>query len=252
LRLHPIPQGGISDEVTSARPRWLVPVIAAGFLAALAVWVIASPGHSLRAGSRHHTATKQAASSPSIPSPPATASPSPLDQSVPDSPLPGVTWQIIDTVALPFSASAGPASAVDGIPSGFAHTPTGALVAMVQIDFRHLIEPNFVAVTQADVANTPGRAQFFDLVKADGLTNPANPEPGTYLQLAGFQFVSYTSSTAVIQLLTARPDGSYQVSTLSVAWDGNDWQLVLQADGTDSPNQQIVSSPVGFILWGGV
>ncbi|MGP0109633.1 MAG: hypothetical protein ACLPR9_12385 [Acidimicrobiales bacterium] len=123
---------------------------------------------------------------------------------------------------------------------------------MVQIDFRHLIEPNFVAVTQADVANTPGRAKFFNLVEADGLTNPANPVPGTYLQLAGFQFVSYTTSTAVIQLLTARPDGSYQVSTLSVAWDGNDWQLVLQADGTDSPNQQIVSSPVGFVLWGGV
>jgi hypothetical protein len=229
-----------------------VPAIATGFLAALVVWVIASPGHSLRDGSHHHEVTKQAASSPSIPSPPANASPSSLDQSVPDSPPPGVTWQIIDTVALPFSASAGPASVADGIPSGFAHTPTGALVAMVQIDFRHLIEPNFVAVTNADVANTPGRAKFFNLVEADGLTNPANPVPGTYLQLTGFQFVSYTTSTAVIQLLTARPDGSYQVSTLSVAWDGNDWQLVLQADGTDSPNQQIVSSPVGFILWGGV
>jgi hypothetical protein len=252
LRLRPIRQGGISDEVNGARPRWLVPVIATGFLAALAVWVIASPGQSLRAGSHHHPVTRQAASSPSIPSPSATASPSSLDQSVPDSPPPGVTWQIIDTVALPYSASAGPASVVGGIPSGFAHTPTGALVAMVQIDFRHLIEPNFVAVTQADVANTPGRAKFFNLVEADGLTNPANPEPGTYLQLTGFQFVSYTTSTAVIQLLTARPDGSYQVSTLSVAWDGNDWQLVLQADGTDSPNQQIVSSPVGFVLWGGV
>ena len=252
MRLHPIRQGGISDEVNGARPRWLVPVIATGFLAALAVWVIASPGQSLPAGSHHHPVTRQVASSPSIPSSPATPAPSSLDQSVPDSPPPGVTWQIIDTVALPFSASTGPTSVPDGIPSGFAHTPTGALVAMVQIDFRHLIEPNFVAVTQADVANTPGRAQFFNVVGADGLTNPANPEPGTYLQLAGFQFVSYTSSTAVIQLLTARADGSYQVSTLSVAWDGNDWQLVLQADGTDSPNQQIVSSPVGFVLWGGV
>ena len=252
MRLHPIRQGGIADEVNSARPRWLVLVTAAGFLAALAVWVIASPGHSLRSGFHYHTVIRKAASLPGIPSPPATASPSSLDQNVPDSPPPGVTWQIIDTVALPFSASAGPAGVADGIPSGFAHTPTGALVAMVQIDFRHLIEPNFVAVTQADVANTPGRARFFNLVEADGLTNPANPEPGTYLQLAGFQFVSYTTSTAVIQLLTARPDGSYQVSTLSVAWDGNDWQLVLQADGTDSPNQQIVSSPVGFVLWGGV
>ena len=171
---------------------------------------------------------------------------------MPDSPPARISWQIVDTVALPFSASAGPASVADGIPSGFAHTPAGALVAMVQIDFRHLIEPNFVAVTDADVADTPGRTAFLQLVATNGITNPADPPPGTYLQLAGFQFVSYTDSTAVIQLLTARLDGSYQVSTLTVAWDGSDWQLVLQASGSDSPNQQIVSSPVGFVLWGGV
>ena len=179
-------------------------------------------------------------------------SPIALDESVPDAPPNGITWQIIDTVALPFSDNAGPSQVTEGIPSGFAHTPTGALVALVQIDFRHLIEPNFVAVTTADVANTAGRAEFFRLVKAGRLANPAHPAPGTYLQLAGFEFVSYTSSNAVIQLLTARTDGTYQVSTLSVAWDGTDWQLVLQPNGTDSPNQQIVASPVGFVLWGGV
>jgi hypothetical protein len=171
---------------------------------------------------------------------------------VPDAPLSGITWQIVDTVALPFSESAGPLRVTNGIPSGFAHTPTGALLALIQIDFRHLIEPNFEAVTAADVANTAGRAEFFQLVKAGHLANPVDPAPGTYLQLAGFEFVSYTGSNAVIQLLTARSDGTYQVSTLSVAWDGSDWQLVLQANGTDSPNQQIVSSPVGFVLWGGV
>jgi hypothetical protein len=178
--------------------------------------------------------------------------PSASDSIAPDTPPSGITWEIVDTVALPFSKSAGPFDVTNGIPSGFAHTPTGALLALIQIDFRHLIEPNFVAVTSADVANTPGRAEFFRLVKAGHLANPAQPAPGTYLQLAGFEFVNYTSSTAVIQLLTSRDDGTYEVSTLSVAWDGTDWQLVLQANGTDSPNQQIVSSPVGFVLFGGV
>ncbi len=252
MRLHPIPRDGIADEAKNARPRYLVPVVATCFLATLAVWVAASPGQPVHAGSHRQALSSRVAASPIVPSLSTTALPAALDQSVPDSPPRGVTWQIIDTVALPFSDSAGPARVTDGIPSGFAHTPTGALVAMVQIDFRHLIEPNFVAVTTADVANTPGRATFIHLVEAGGLTNPANPEPGTYLQLAGFQFVSYTNTTAVIQLLTACLDGSYQISTLSVAWDGTDWQLVLQADGTDSPNQQIVSSPVGFALWGGV
>ena len=237
----------------SARPRHVVPVIAVGFLAALMIWVLVSPGQ----GGPRHTAQPQhrvahAVRTPTVLLPVPKGSPTALEAKVPDAPPNDVTWQIIDTVALPFSDSAGPSQVIDGIPSGFAHTPTGALVALVQIDFRHLIEPNFVAVTTADVANTAGRAEFLRLVTAGHLANPAHPAPGTYLQLAGFEFVSYTSSNAVIQLLTARTDGTYQVSTLSVAWDGTDWQLVLQPNGTDSPNQQIVASPVGFVLWGGV
>lgn len=252
-----MPRGVVAEEHDNVRPRFVVPLIAAAFLATLTVWVLASPGPATRAGSHGRVMSPPGAQSPVDHSAPNAASthsvaPSAPSQSIPDSTPDGVTWQIVDTVALPFSDSAGPTRVTGGIPSGFAHTPTGALLAMVQIDFRHLIEPNFVAVTAADVADTPGRAEFFHLVQAGGLTNPANPEPGTYLQLAGFEFVSYTSSTAVIQLLTARLDGSYQISTLCVAWDGTDWQLVLQADGTDSPNQQIVASPVGFVLWGGV
>jgi hypothetical protein len=242
-----------APEYGRARPRYVVPLIAVGFLAALMIWVLVSPGEG---GSRnpappqHHVS--HVVRTPTVLLPTSKGSPTAPDESVPDAPPNGITWQIIDTVALPFSDSAGPSQVTEGIPSGFAHTPTGALVALVQIDFRHLIEPNFVAVTTADVANTTGRAEFFRLVKAGRLANPAHPAPGTYLQLAGFEFVSYTSSNAVIQLLTARTDGTYQVSTLSVTWDGTDWQLVLQPNGTDSPNQQIVASPVGFVLWGGV
>lgn len=244
---------GPAPEYGRARPRYVVPLIAVGFLAALTIWVLVSPGEG---GSRSPAPPQHRVSHvvrpPTVLLPAPKGSPTAPEESVPDAPPNGITWQIVDTVALPFSDSAGPSQVTDGIPSGFAHTPTGALVALVQIDFRHLIEPNFVAVTAADVANTAGRAEFFRLVKAGRLTNPAHPAPGTYLQLAGFEVVSYTSSNAVIQLLTARLDGTYQVSTLSVAWDGTDWQLVLQANGTDSPNQQIVASPVGFVLWGGV
>jgi hypothetical protein len=231
----------------------VVPLIAVGFLAALMVWVLVSPGQG---GPRRTAPTQHRVSHvvrpPTVLFPTPKESPTALEESVPVAPPNGITWQIVDTVALPFSDSAGPSQVTDGIPSGFAHTPTGALVALVQIDFRHLIEPNFVAVTTADVANTAGRAEFLRLVTAGHLANPANPAPGTYLQLAGFEFVSYTSSNAVIQLLTARTDGTYQVSTLNVTWDGSDWQLVLQPNGTDTPNQQIVASPVGFVLWGGV
>jgi hypothetical protein len=217
----------------------------------LVAYVVISPtgaGHSVVPPHVGHTTRTGSAAAPT----PRSVNVSTLDQSVPDSPPPGVTWQIVDTLAIPFSTTAGPASVVGGIPSGFAHTPTGALIAMAQIVSRISVQPNFMAVTETDVANTAGKATFSQLVAAGGVGNPPDPSPGTYAQLAGFQFVSYTPTTAVIQLLSGLPDSSYEVSTLTVAWDGTDWQLVFGPAGTVSPNQQVVSSPVGFVIWGGV
>ena len=249
-------------ERYNTRPRWLVPAVSVGFLALLTLWVVTSPAShsaSSRSSGSHNTtrhpspATHGAVGGPTSPlttqAGGGSDSSAGLNQAIPDSPPTGITWQTAYTLSLPVSATAGPTSETNGVPSGFALSPTGALLAAVQISFRLAVEPNFIAVLQADVANTPGKTQFPVLVA--GATNPANPAPGTYLQLAGFQFISYTPSTAVIQLLASRSDGTYQVSTLTVSWDGADWQLVLQPTGAMTPNQQVVSTPVGFVTWSG-
>ncbi len=82
--------------------------------------------------------------------------------------------------------------------------------------------------------------------------NTDSPTPGTYLQTAGYQFVTYTPQTAVIQLVSQGASSNYQVVTNTVEWIGGDWKLVLQANGSTSPNAQSVSSMAGFIVWGGV
>ena len=232
-----------------ARPRFLLPTLAAGAFGVMALWVAATPaaGHTTTGG---HSPT---AASRVSPPPVAPAGGQTLaDQTVPGSAPPGCDWQLVDAVAVPASAAAGPADVTGGIPAGFAHSPTGALVAAVQIGFRLETEPNFAALTAADVADTPGKAKFLQVASALDVTNPPDPAPGTYLQLAGFQFVSYTPAAAVVQILTARPDGTFQVSTLTVVWADSDWKLVLGATGTESPDQQVVASTVGFIVWGGV
>lgn len=251
-----------ADSQALPRPRFLIPVVALGMLAVLTAWIVAAPGggHEVaRLTPTHATAIPRGAT-PRIASTGThqtltsgvSSGQAASDQSVPDVPPAGTTWQITDTVALPTSPTAGPSSVAGGIPTGFAHSPTGALFAAAQISSRLEIEPNFVALALVDVAPTPGRAKALTDLASIGASNPAHPVPGSYLQLAGFQFVSYTDSTSVIQLLTARYDGSYQVDTLTVTWDGSDWQLVMTPGGEETPNQQVVTSTVGFVVWGGV
>ena len=154
-------------EGREARPAWLIPAVAAGFLAVVCVWVVAVP--TTRPGAtrpsaaprtaQHRTPLQAGATTTTAPSPPA-ASSSPvsgLDQAVPDSPPAGITWQLIDTVAVPQSINAGPENVTDGVPSGFAHTPTGALIAAIQISSRAVVESNGGAVIDADVADTVGK-----------------------------------------------------------------------------------------------
>lgn len=251
------------DGKERSRSRALLATIAIGVLVAVVIWVVAAPGHTghARTGSARTSRDRSTAWSPAGRVPRGQTSAvqqasrqGPSDQAVPDVPPKGVTWQILDTVAVPSSPTAGPRSVTDGVPSGFAHTPTGALVAMVQISYRLIVEPNWMAVFMADVVPGPGRNEDLARIRAVDAAYGNNPPPapaGTFLQLAGFAFVSYTPATAVIQLLSARHDGSYQISTETVSWDGSDWQIVLGPTGNFTPTIQIVPTTVGFVLWGG-
>ncbi len=76
--------------------------------------------------------------------------------------------------------------------------------------------------------------------------------PGTYGQIAGFRFVTYTPDVAVIQFVTRFRNGNLQVTTTTVRWLSGDWKQQLQPDGSESPTAQSVSSLAGFVPWGGL
>ncbi len=135
------------------------------------------------------------------------------------------------------------------VQAGFAHTPTGALLALSQIGIRYLITPGdgWRQVVQEQVLPSPGR-DFYTKERAT-VTDVAGTQ---YAQLAAFKFVTYTPDIAVIQLVSVSPSGAYTVATGTVQWSGGDWKLQLQPDGGMSPTQQDVSSTVGFIAFSGV
>ena len=196
------------------------------------------------------------AGSAPAPSAPPVGSPSaaPLaaqDQSVPDSPPPGVSWTLFQGVALPSSALAGPTRITGPVYAGYAHTPLGALLATAQVGYRYFLTPGdgWSEVVRNQVSPGPGHDAF--VVNRAKVTT-TDVAPGGLGQLAGFRFVTYSPDVAVIQLVSRFSCGTLQVSTDTVQWINGDWQLQLQPDGGSSPTAQRVDTLAGFVPWGGV
>uniref|UniRef100_UPI003F491D07 hypothetical protein n=1 Tax=Amycolatopsis sp. CA-151526 TaxID=3239921 RepID=UPI003F491D07 len=173
---------------------------------------------------------------------------------VPTSTPPDVRWEVyggssVSGVALPVSEKAGPHHIGASTATGYAHTPTGALLAASQIPVRKLLAPRWQDVVAQQVVPGPGRDAF---AKARAQITDASVQPGQLGQLAGMKFVNYTSNTATIQLVSRFSNGKMQIATVTVQWSDGDWKEVLQPDGSDSPSAQGVSDLMGFIPWGGV
>jgi hypothetical protein len=164
----------------------------------------------------------------------------------------GVTWRLWQSVALPFSKVAGPHIVQGNVARCYAHTPTGALLATVQISYRLTVSNNWDPIVGKQVMRGVGRNVFISLEKA-AAKEPAPPTPaGGYTQVAAFLFVNYTPQVAVVELVTRSDSGAMQMATYTVDWSGGDWKLVLQPDGHFSPSVQAVTSTVGYVMWGGV
>lgn len=171
-------------------------------------------------------------------------------QTVPEVTPQGITWNLYQTVALPTSSTAGPTVVAGDVARCYAHSPLGALLAASQIGSRYLLAPDWRPVLMAQVVDNAGRAAF--IAAREKTTNPGGNQPGDYNQFAGFKFVTYNSSTAVIEFVTTSASGAMQATTTTVDYVDGDWKLVLQPDGGTSPNALPVTSLVGFSIWAGV
>ena len=172
------------------------------------------------------------------------------NQSVPDYTPPGITWRIYQTVALPYSPTYGPQYVNGDIARCYAHDPTGALVAASQIGVRYLIAPQWRKVVDQQVVANTGRSVYIS--NRATVSNQGGNQPGSYNQFAGFKYVTYGPSQAVLELVTTSSSGAMQATTVTVDWVSGDWRLLLQPDGGTSPNAFPVTSLAGFASWAGV
>jgi len=248
----PDPPPSLAPDAEQKRRRGRARTTAAAVVVGLIVLTAAVVIWSTRGGSPPAAAPSPAPPASPSAAPTAQASAPPvLDQTVPVSPPPGVTWGLFQGVALPSSHSSGPTRVADPVYAGYAHTPTGALLAAAQISSRYLISPgqDWRQVVERQVVPGPGRDVYVQKrAKVDSTSVP----PGTYGQLAGFRFVTYSSDLAVVQFVSRFTDGTLQVATDTVRWLGGDWKLQLQPDGSETPTVQSVTTLAGFVPWSGL
>ena len=238
-------------------------------LAGLVVVLALGCGLYLAVGGGGHHAAASSSAGPATTAVPTTRSPAarstsptkragggcnvpPGPQAVPQVAPANITWQLWRGIALPWSASAGPATVHGDIAACFAHSPLGALLAAAQLPYRVLYSPQWLAVLDGMTVPNAGQ-QFVVREMRAARQTPYTPTPEDQIdQIAGFQVVSYDGDTAVIDLVERSENGAMGVAPFTVQWVNGDWRLVLQPSGSDSGPAQSVSSTVGYVAWGGV
>jgi hypothetical protein len=240
------------DQTPRRRVPFLILAAVAVIAAALAV-VITATGHHRRNPAAHAPAGA-AAGAPSTPaaSTPAaatatTSTPAPLVTAIPTTPPTGVTWQLFQGVALPFSPTDGPTRITGTVYAGYSHTPYGALIAQVQISARYLITPNGGWRPVVEQQVMPGTQR--DTYAKARATSGDDPPPSGYSQIAGFRFVTYTADLAVISMASRSSGGGLASYDATMRWVDGDWKYELPPIGTQL---QPLTDLTNYTPWQGV
>lgn len=166
----------------------------------------------------------------------------------------GTVWTLVKGIALPSIPGQGPSVVSGDLARGYAHTATGALLAVVNASYRNSVatDDEWRAIAEATLAPGNGTDLFVHDRAAIKTDSSSNPGDSGYTQVGGFEFLSYTPDDAVIQVVTTGSNGVLQVGAYHAVWVTGDWKLHLSDDGKFTPSTQQVSSMDGFIAWQGV
>ncbi|MCU1568918.1 MAG: hypothetical protein JWQ56_3855 [Pseudarthrobacter sp.] len=158
---------------------------------------------------------------------------------------PETKWELVGTMAAPTDPKIGPGMTDDqGIRSCFAHTPTGALYAAVNLWALGSDPSKERAIAEHLAVKGPGRDA--------GMKAPrtAAPASAVKIQIAGFN-VSYTANQAVVELAFKANNGALASVRTTLLWQDGDWKGVVADDGAPLEEPRQVRDLSGFIPWSG-
>ena len=153
---------------------------------------------------------------------------------------PAASWTFVGTIPIPISRQYGPATDVDDIGNCYAHSPTGALFAMV--DTLGLTEVGSDQISAAQVVEQRGsRSGDYATALAEAqrqdaqIVMPADSSTAQKITILGYRYVDYSPQRATVAVAVGIGDptrqATYQPSmiTATVTWEAGDWKFVYSA-----------------------
>lgn len=175
----------------------------------------------------------------------------------------GLSWFSFHGMQLPASA-AGPLKTLDGLASGFADTPQGALLAAINIGVRTAAQWGsaiFVPTITHQVTGATAPALLraeetaYAQLRTTAHVRPGHPvEKGNASEI-GYRFLSWSPSTATVAIVTTGPTASGAAvlasTRIQVVWRSGDWQVVAPPGGNWANAANAITSPLGYTIFPG-
>lgn len=173
------------------------------------------------------------------------------DQRIPRAAPPAVSWQFDTDMLIPLQAQGGPASTdANGLRYCFAHSPTGAVLAAM-VTLGQIRNPELTrTVLERRIAPGAGRTKAL----SENRTSPTpQKEVGEAPQFTGFKVIDYLPGRAIVTLAVQVDFRSVASLPVTLLWQGGDWKVVLQADGSfnGAVAPDILGSLDGYVRFGG-
>jgi hypothetical protein len=163
---------------------------------------------------------------------------------------PKSNWELVGHMAAPSDPKTFGPGVTDesGFRSCFAHSPTGALYAAVNIVAMGSSAQDEVKLAESLLVPGTGRDAAIKEAQA------RNSSTGTSesAQIRGFILKSYSPTEADVDLAIQLQNGALAHSVLSLRWMGGDWKVKPSDDGQIFSGTAQLSDLGGFIGWAGV
>ena len=176
----------------------------------------------------------------------------------------GLRWADFHGIALPTSAQDGPRDTRGGLASGFTDTPSGALLAAVNIAVRTAAQwgPAIYAPTITRQVTGPDQAALlhnqaaaYEQLQASAHVRQGQPIGRGYAVEAAYRFAAYTAADATVNVVTAGPgsDGATVLAAtrIEVIWHRGDWRVAAPPGGDWANSATAISSLTGYTAFPG-
>jgi len=234
----------------------VVLLVAGGVLLGLGTGTTAAPARVTPApvpvaSSAVAASTAQGSSSPTLSSAPAVSASDACPLGLVSDVLPAsapadVVWRATPMAPVPYSKTWGPyRTTASGLPRCFSHSPTGAVIAVRQID-AWLFSTQWRTVLATQVARTPGYIGLRSALESQPPDGSADTNT-----VVGFDIETYTPAAATIALVLRGPNNTGPSGCpLAVQWVNGDWQVTPRPDGTLTEASCPLVDTGTYIPWG--